>query len=158
MVQKNGVLTHFVFFNTVSLFRFSLNFSQTMIAHSPKSHSTTACVFSFLFTAVFSVFLCDSVPSVSKVNGSLTYLWPLPSEFSSGNQTLSVDPALSLAAAGNGGNSAILRAAFDRYRRIIFKHSNGVSLFGRLRGRKLVYDISKLSIVVNSDDEDVSWV
>jgi len=40
------------------------------------------------------------------------YLWPLPAEFSFGNETLSVDPAVTLIVAGNGGGSPIVRAAF----------------------------------------------
>ncbi|KAF3433775.1 hypothetical protein FNV43_RR24878 [Rhamnella rubrinervis] len=127
-----------------------------MIANSPaKSHTTSTRILSSLFIALFSFSLFDPFSSVSAVNESLTYLWPLPWEFTSGNETLSVDPGLSLAIGGYGGNSDILRAAFDRYRGIIFKHSNGVYLFDRLRGRRLVYDISKLSIVVNSDSEDL---
>lgn len=129
-----------------------------MIANSqPKFHTPSTRIFSSLFIALFTCFLCDPVSSVSVVNDSLTYLWPLPSEFTSGNETLTVDPGLTLAVGGNGGNSSIIRAAFDRYRGIIFEHSNGVYLFDGLRGRRPVYDISKLTIVVNSS-EDVSRV
>lgn len=131
-----------------------------MLAKSSKSHPMTTHIFSVLLIAIFCVAFCDSSSSVSEVNESLslTYLWPLPLEFNFGNNSLSVDPGLSLAVAGNGGHSPIIRAAFDRYRRIIFKHSNGNYLFGRLRGRRLAYDISKLTIVVASDSEDVSSV
>ncbi|EXB65336.1 Beta-hexosaminidase subunit [Morus notabilis] len=108
--------------------------------------SLTAAIFlSFL---AFSPVLCDSV---SEVNASLPYLWPLPSEFTSGNDTLSVDPALSLALAGSGGRgSAIVRAAFDRYKGIIFNHANG----GTSR-RSRVYDIRSLKIVVDSDSDEL---
>lgn len=36
---------------------------------------------------------------------SLTYHWPLPSQYTFGNQTLIVDPHLSLIVTGNGGGS-----------------------------------------------------
>ncbi|KAM4094094.1 hypothetical protein ACJW30_06G170100 [Castanea mollissima] len=112
----------------------------------------------FLFL-ILSLSLCVSqtlaLNSVPEPDASLTYLWPLPSEFTSGNRTLSIDPDLSLAVAGIGGNSAIVRAAFDRYRAIIFKHTSGISIFSRFTGRSSVYDISKLKIIVNSDNEEL---
>ncbi|GMY08640.1 beta-hexosaminidase 1 [Fagus crenata] len=86
---------------------------------------------SFLFL-ILSLVLCVSqtlvLNSAPEIDGSLTYLWPLPTEFTSGNDTLSVDPDLSLSFAGIGGNSVILRAAVDRYRAIIFKHSGASSI------------------------------
>lgn len=93
--------------------------------------------------------------SPPEINGNLTYLWPLPSEFTHGNDTLSVDPGLLLAVGGIGGNSEILRAAFDRYRGIVFKHSDGLSIFSRLRGRRPAYDINKLKVIVHSDNEEL---
>ncbi|PON75322.1 Beta-hexosaminidase [Parasponia andersonii] len=111
--------------------------------------------FSFFLFLFCSPVLCGTVHSEPEVNGSLTYLWPLPTEFTSGNDTLSVDPGLSLIGAGNGGNSAIVRAAFDRYKGIIFKHTTGVSPFSLLRGKRPVYDITRLRIVVDSDSEDL---
>ncbi|KAG6665727.1 beta-hexosaminidase 1 [Carya illinoinensis] len=93
--------------------------------------------------------------SVPEINGSLTYLWPLPSEFTFGNDTLSVDPSLSLTVGGKGGNSGILSAAFDRYRAIVFKHSDAFSIFSRFRGRRSVYDISELNVIVHSDSEEL---
>lgn len=98
--------------------------------------------------------------SQSGFNASLPYLWPMPSDFTFGNSTLSVDPQLSLVAAGNAGNSEILKAAFDRYRGIIFKHASGVSMLDKLWGRRrtFVYDISELKIDVQSDSEEVSWM
>ena len=85
------------------------------------------------------------------------YLWPLPAEFSFGNETLSVDPTVTLIVAGNGGGSLIIRAAFDRYMGIIFKHASGRgSLLSRIRFLKMVeYDITSLKIVVHSDSEEV---
>lgn len=115
---------------------------------------------SHVLVLIFAFALRDSQSlrhkSAPEIDDSLTYVWPLPAEFTSGNDTLSVDPGLSLAVGGNGENSSILRAAFDRYRRIVFKHSEGVSVFDRLRGRRSVYDISKLKVIVNSDSEEVS--
>lgn len=117
-------------------------------------------MFSHVLVLIFAFALRDSqslrLNSAPEIDDSLTYLWPLPAEFTSGNDSLSVDPGLSLDVAGQGGNSGILREAFDRYRRIVFKHSGGVSVFDRLRGRRSVYDISKLKVIVNSDSEEVS--
>lgn len=92
---------------------------------------------------------------------SLTYLWPLPAEFTSGGDTLSVDPALTLSVAGNGGGSAILREAFGRYRGIVFKNTAGVgfSLIRKLRERLVssvsAFDVDTLKIIVHSDNEEV---
>ncbi|XP_050384993.1 beta-hexosaminidase 1 [Argentina anserina] len=107
----------------------------------------------FLFLFVLSNTLCFSQ---AKVKGPITYLWPLPAEFTSGNETLSVDPALSLVVGGNGGNSGILRAAFDRYRAIIFKNSNGVTGIEKMKARKGSYDISKVRVVVQSESEELN--
>jgi hexosaminidase len=109
----------------------------------------------FLFLFVFSHALCFSE---AKVKGPITYLWPLPAEFTSGNETLSVDPGLSLVFGGKGGNSDIVRLAFDRYKAVIFKNSNGVSGLDRLRPREPSYDISKVRVVVHSESEEVRWV
>ena len=105
-----------------------------------------------LFLFVFFSTLCFSQ---AKVKAPVTYLWPLPAEYTSGNETLSVDPALSLVVGGNGGGSGILKVAFDRYKAIIF---NGVSGIGRIKQKKGSYDISKVRVVVQSASEDVSWV
>ena len=92
---------------------------------------------------------------------SLTYLWPLPAEFTSGGDTLSVDPALTLSVAGNGGGSAILREAFGRYRGIVFKNTAGVgfSFIRKLRERLVssvsAFDVDTLKITVHSDNEEV---
>ncbi|XP_021813825.1 beta-hexosaminidase 1-like [Prunus avium] len=113
----------------------------------------------FLILFIFSHSLCvlqtQGLNSADEVNDSLTYLWPLPSEFTFGNKTLSVHPQLSLVVGGNGGNSSILRLGFDRYKAIIFKNSHGVSSFDRIRGRRLSYDVTKLKVVVHSDSEDL---
>ncbi|XVE52742.1 hypothetical protein DITRI_Ditri02bG0147800 [Diplodiscus trichospermus] len=90
-----------------------------------------------------------------ELDESLTYIWPLPSEFTSGNETLTVDPTLSLSVLGKGGDLKILREGFERYKKIIFNHVSGVSIFERLRGIRSVYDISELRIIVNSDDEEL---
>ena len=113
----------------------------------PRPVKSPAGAIFLLILALFGV-RCSSA---SEVNASLTYLWPLPSEFTSGNDTLSVDPGLSLSLAGR--DSAIVRAAFDRYKGIIFRHANAASPF---RGRNPLYDVRSLRIVVESDNEDVS--
>ncbi|KAJ4822128.1 Beta-hexosaminidase 1 [Turnera subulata] len=120
--------------------------------------------------------------AADKTNTTLTYLWPLPAEFTSGDATLSVDPALSLVAGGRGGSSRIVSDAFERYKSIIFKHGGGgigsgggsssstresgghshssFSLLGRF-GRRArptsssAYDVSVLKIIVDSDNEEL---
>ncbi|OVA18265.1 Glycoside hydrolase family 20 [Macleaya cordata] len=92
--------------------------------------------------------------SSSDLDDSLVYLWPLPSKFTYGNTTISVDPDLSLEVGGDGGGSSIVSEAFQRYREIIFKHHSRLS---NLNSRKNdVYDVSKLRIVVNSDNETLN--
>lgn len=109
-----------------------------------------------LLMVFISLSITSSLSTPSPAD-SPPYLWPLPAEFSFGNETLSVDPALTLIIAGNGGGSPIVRAAFDRYMGIIFKHASGrASLLARIRFLRMVeYDITSLKIVVHSDSEEV---
>ncbi|KAG6420331.1 hypothetical protein SASPL_116855 [Salvia splendens] len=87
------------------------------------------------------------------VDDSPTYIWPLPSQYTSGNQTLSVNPNLALFTSGNGGGSRIVSQAFERYKRIIFEHA---SL--KLPTAGVDYDLSKLTILVRSDDEEANSI
>ncbi|KAK8672236.1 hypothetical protein V6N13_110609 [Hibiscus sabdariffa] len=121
-----------------------------MLLFSLKPH----CKLIFLVLLLWVSLLVDSNSGV-ELDESLTYIWPLPSEFTSGNQTLTVDPALSLFVLGKGGYSNILKEGFERYKKIIFKHASGISLFQKLRGIRSVYDISELRIIVNSDSEEL---
>lgn len=91
----------------------------------------------------------SSLSSHVSDDSSITYLWPLPSKFTSGNETLTVDPDLTISVSGNGGNSVIISEAFERYRNIIFKHTSGVEK------KKLGSDITKLSIILHSNNEEV---
>ncbi|KAK4279455.1 hypothetical protein QN277_011237 [Acacia crassicarpa] len=88
-------------------------------------------------------------------NEPLTYIWPLPAQFSFGDGTLSVDPGLSLTIDGNGSGSDIVKAAFDRYRGIIFKRIDRFSFLRKLRERITVYDVSTLRITVHSASEQL---
>ncbi|KAK3028812.1 hypothetical protein RJ639_038639 [Escallonia herrerae] len=90
----------------------------------------------------------NPLPSLSDDDPPV-YLWPLPSKFTSGNQTLTVSPDLSLYL---GSGSLIVRDAFERYRGIIFKHSSGSPSGER---SEPVYDITNLSIIVHSDNEEL---
>ncbi|KAK9282720.1 hypothetical protein L1049_010940 [Liquidambar formosana] len=119
---------------------------------NPKPFLTITHIFFTLLLALFGS-RTQGHSSTSELDDSLVYIWPLPSEISFGKDTLIVDPDLSLAVGGEGGKSEIIRAAFDRYRGIIFKHSHGVSRF-KLRGGS-VYDIRKLTVIVNSDSEEL---
>nr|KJB76037.1 hypothetical protein B456_012G068200 [Gossypium raimondii] len=121
-----------------------------MLRFSQNSHYKL----SFLVLVLWVSHLVDS-KSGFELDEPLTYLWPLPSEFTSGNQTLTVDPTLSFSALGKGGNSKILIEGFERYKKIIFKHVSGISLFGKSRGIRSVYDISELRFIVNSDSEEL---
>ncbi|KAK4284111.1 hypothetical protein QN277_000984 [Acacia crassicarpa] len=86
----------------------------------------------------------------SHTNESHIYIWPLPAEFTFGNKVLSVNPGLSLAAAGYR-RSRFVRAAFDRYRKIIFKNIVGHSTGYRRNLREVVFDINKVKITVSSN-------
>ncbi|KAL8539049.1 hypothetical protein ACS0TY_000879 [Phlomoides rotata] len=81
---------------------------------------------------------------------SPTYIWPLPWQYTSGNQTLTVDPNLYLSTTGNGGNSSIVSEAFERYKRIIFEHTRF-----NLPSARVDYDLTKLNILIHSDNEEL---
>ncbi|KAI9124381.1 hypothetical protein K1719_004303 [Acacia pycnantha] len=110
---------------------------------------------------IITLALCSSQALGARVkrtphpNQPLTYIWPLPAQFSFGDGTLSVDPGLSLTVDGNGGGSDIVRAAFDRYRGIIFKRTDRFSFLRKLRERITVYDVSTLRITVHSASEEL---
>ncbi|CAH9065387.1 unnamed protein product [Cuscuta europaea] len=103
------------------------------------------CLLFFLFIALVN---SRKLKLRTELDESLTYLWPLPSEFTSGNETLTVDPNISLSLTGNGGSSVIVKEAFERYKNIIFKHGSKVSTSGD-------YDIKQLSVIVHSDNEEL---
>ncbi|WJX81053.1 Beta-hexosaminidase 1 [Trifolium repens] len=124
------------------------------------------------FLSLFFLFFFLLISFASKIkhhhnhhlhDESLTYLWPLPSQFTSGNHSLSVDPSLTVSVIGNGGvgDFSILNSAFDRYKEIIFKHTGyGFSkgLVRKLRERIGVipsYHIVTLNIIVHSNIEEL---
>ncbi|KAF7811366.1 beta-hexosaminidase 1-like [Senna tora] len=124
--------------------------------------SAIACLFLFIFCV-----LCVSQPigARDKPNPNpnpdpdphepLAYIWPLPAEFTFGDKVVSVNPGLSLAMDGNGGRSAVVRAAFHRYKGIVFKHIDG-HRFGHFRKlREIVYDINRLTVTVHSHSEEL---
>ncbi|KAL5733332.1 hypothetical protein ACOSQ2_033024 [Xanthoceras sorbifolium] len=121
------------------------------------SFNSSKPITTFFFTVIILALSLTSVFSFSvDLDQSLTYIWPLPAQFTSGNETLSVDPELSLALSGNGGRSRIVKEAFDRYKAIIFKQtSSRASVYKLLRGMRSGYDITKLSIIVHSDSEEL---
>ncbi|KAI3934097.1 hypothetical protein MKW92_025589 [Papaver armeniacum] len=80
---------------------------------------------------------------------SIVYIWPLPSKYTYGNNTISVNPDLSLEISGNGGNSIIVSEGFQRYREIIFEHHSR-------KKSGVLYDVNKLKIIVNSDNETLN--
>lgn len=82
-----------------------------------------------LLIIVFTFFFSQSFAA----KFSLPFVWPLPAKFSFGNQTLSVDPTLSLI--GNAAN-------------------NGYS-FGFVRTDKASYDVNKLNVVVHNKTEEL---
>ncbi|KAI3995345.1 hypothetical protein MKX01_032147 [Papaver californicum] len=80
---------------------------------------------------------------------SIVYIWPLPSKYTYGNNTISINPDLSLEVSGNGGNSIIVSEGFQRYREIIFKHHSR-------KKSGVIYDVNKLKIIVNSDNDTLN--
>ncbi|PIN07941.1 Beta-N-acetylhexosaminidase [Handroanthus impetiginosus] len=81
---------------------------------------------------------------------SLAYVWPLPWDYTFGNQTLTVDPNLSLVTQGNGGHSVIVSEAFDRYKKIIFEHCSS-----KLDGSGVDYHLTRLNVIVHSGNEEL---
>ncbi|KAL3523769.1 hypothetical protein ACH5RR_016603 [Cinchona calisaya] len=133
-----------------------------MSSNSPKPNNRTILLFFFFFISlIFPFFLPVFVNSSRTLSlhksklrfddgQNLTFLWPLPSQFTSGNQTLTVDPNLSFVFSGNGGRSSyIVEEAFQRYKNIIFKYSSKVSKSG------VVYDLQKLNVIVHSDNDEL---
>ncbi|CAN1798321.1 Beta-hexosaminidase 1 [Linum perenne] len=125
-----------------------------------KNSNPNPLIISFVF-ALYPLLSFSSAAGVD-AGSTLTYLWPLPAEFNSGAQTISVDPDLALLAAGNGRKSAIIKDSFDRYKEIIFKHGSSGSRrsslalerFGGRKGKRSEsYDIARLKIVVHSASE-----
>lgn len=105
-----------------------------------------------LFIIAFSFCISQTLAAkISQTHNSLPFIWPLPAKFTFGNDSLSVDPSLSLI--GNAAASAIVRTAFDRYKGIVFR--NGNSFGGFLRTVTVDYDVTKLNVVVNSKSEEV---
>lgn len=110
-------------------------------------------IFTIIYiTALFLSPVLSSRTIRLKRDESVVYLWPLPSEYTFGAATLSVNPDLSLSI---NSNSIIVTEAFERYRSIIFRHTS--SKFSPLRV-KYEYDISNISIVVQSTVDVVSLI
>ncbi|KAL2896548.1 Beta-hexosaminidase 1 [Bienertia sinuspersici] len=107
--------------------------------------TSVATTFSLLLTITVTLLPLSS--SSSPVHDdSLTYIWPLPSTFTSGDHSVSVDPALSLS---SSINSPIISDAFLRYKRLIFAHSVKIS-----RG---FFDINVIRIVVQSSSDELQF-
>uniref|UniRef100_A0A0D9WC22 Beta-hexosaminidase n=2 Tax=Leersia perrieri TaxID=77586 RepID=A0A0D9WC22_9ORYZ len=81
--------------------------------------------------------------------GDPIYLWPLPKNFTSGSQTLLVDPDLALDAQGPGGGAAAVGEAFARYKSLIFPPWAHAAR----NGSGGYYGVGKLTVVVASADE-----
>ncbi|KAI3901715.1 hypothetical protein MKW98_021879 [Papaver atlanticum] len=97
----------------------------------------------------FNSSLFQEVNGNNDGDDSIVYIWPLPSKYTYGNNTISVNPDLSLDISGNGGNSIIVSEGFQRYREIIFKHHTR-------KKSGVLYDVNKLKIIVNSDNETLN--
>ncbi|XP_019453204.1 PREDICTED: beta-hexosaminidase 1-like [Lupinus angustifolius] len=127
-----------------------------------------------LFLLIFHIlFLSQSSLALEPLNSttqnhndhdssSPTYIWPLPEHFNFGDETISVNPSLTLSIVSKGDDdSEIVTNAFFRYREIIFKHcrSNGFGFDRRSLREKLIsissYDIEQLKIIVHSDNEEL---
>ncbi|KAL9422006.1 hypothetical protein AB3S75_034307 [Citrus x aurantiifolia] len=124
-----------------------------------KSQEHLSVLKVIIITALLIIFT-SSLSVSTDVDDSLAYIWPLPAQFTSGNDTLSVDPALYLSVSGKGSGSKIVKEAFERYKAIIFKHEvegvNSHSVFNNFRKRRSWgFDIGTLKIVVHSDNEEL---
>ncbi|KAL6522469.1 Beta-hexosaminidase 1 [Orobanche minor] len=120
---------------------------------SPNSKTLTLLVILLLLSPLL-VFSSRNLKLKRRRTGdideTLTYIWPLPSNYTSGNQSLTVDPNLSLVTSGNGGKSSFVSQAFERYKAIIFKHVSS-----KLPDTGIDYDLMKLNIIVHSVDEEL---
>lgn len=93
----------------------------------------------------------SSLSLASDDSDPLIYLWPLPKHFTHGNDTISVDPDLSLLVKGPGGSSYIVGEAFDRCKLAIFKHR---SKFVKPKSKiEATYDLTSLTVFVESANE-----
>ncbi|KAL9226095.1 hypothetical protein vseg_001945 [Gypsophila vaccaria] len=112
---------------------------------SPPKTST------FIFLLITTTATLLSLASTSALDDSLTYIWPLPAHYTSGNDTFTVDPDLSLSFSGN---SDLISDAFLRYKGIIFKHVTRFS--GRFRFlQSPIFDVSVLHIVLHSPNDEL---
>ncbi|WJX15434.1 Beta-hexosaminidase 1 [Trifolium repens] len=119
--------------------------------NKPTSLTNTSTSHTLFITIAFAFFISQSFEArILQPHQSLPFIWPLPAKFSFGNETLSVDPTLSLT--GNGAASQIVQAAFDRYKGIVFKNSNS---YGFLRTVNVAYDVTKLNVIVRSKSEEL---
>ena len=89
-------------------------------------------------------------PANFTASGNPVYIWPLPKNFTSGTQTLAVDPDLALDPKGAGGGAAAVAEAFQRYRHLIFSPWAHAA-----RPASAGYDVARLTVVVASADETV---
>ncbi|KAK4353691.1 hypothetical protein RND71_025885 [Anisodus tanguticus] len=109
----------------------------------------------FFFTLIFQLVNSRSIKSTiysTKLDESLTYIWPLPSQFTSGNDTLTVNPNLTLEFTGNAGSRSVVvvEEVFERYKKIIFKHgANKLSKAGDY------FDINRVTVIVHSDNDEL---
>ncbi|RZC83982.1 hypothetical protein C5167_046768 [Papaver somniferum] len=97
----------------------------------------------------FNSSLFQEVNGDNDGDDSIVYIWPLPSKYTYGNNTISINHDLSLEISGNGGYSIIVSEGFQRYREIIFKHHSR-------KKSGVLYDVNKLKIIVNSDNETLN--
>lgn len=102
----------------------------------------------FIFPLVNARSIKSTLHKTTELDESLTYLWPLPSQFTFGNDTLTVDPNLSIVFTGNGVGSVIVKEAFERYKKIIFKHGSKSGEF---------FDVTQLTVIVHSDNDEVIY-
>lgn len=100
----------------------------------------------FIFPLVNARSIKSTLHKTTELDESLTYLWPLPSQFTFGNDTLTVDPNLSIVFTGNGVGSVIVKEAFERYKKIIFKHGSKSGDF---------FDVTQLTVIVHSDNDEL---
>ncbi|QCE05636.1 hexosaminidase [Vigna unguiculata] len=121
------------------------------IPTSSSSSSSSSSAVPTLFLVCCAFFVSQALGArIPHPERFLPFIWPLPEKFSFGNETLSLDPALSLS--GNGAAFNIVREAFERYKGILFKHGDRFSFLRTLRP---AYDVNKLSITVHSNSEEL---
>lgn len=89
-----------------------------------------------------------SASSSQASNQSQPFIWPLPSSWSNGEQTLNLSKSFEISLDNSSVQNRVLSKAIDRYQSLIFTHSVGKDS----KANSTVGHLKKLSVYVSSND------